>query len=114
MFIVPLDWSMDNTSKQGLMHEHVGKRAKRVHRSKESQTGGTKQAWQATLHRVEKGYASSKPASQGCISQLVTSKQSTKGTDATTHANGLRDRQAQAYGGHKAWQSLDLDRQKLR
>ena len=33
---------LDNTSKQGLMHEHVGKRAK-MQRSKESQTGGTKQ-----------------------------------------------------------------------
>ena len=45
------------------MHEHVGKRAKRMRRSKESQTGGTKQAWQATSQRVEKGYASSKLAS---------------------------------------------------
>ena len=40
--IPSLDWSMDDTSKQRLMHEHVGKRAKRMHRSKESQTGGTK------------------------------------------------------------------------
>ena len=53
--IVPLDWSMDGTSKQRLMHEHVGKHAKRMHRSKESQTGGTNQAWQATLHGEEKG-----------------------------------------------------------
>ena len=45
------------------MHEHIRKRAKRMHRSKESQTGGTKQAWQATSHRAEKGYALSKLAS---------------------------------------------------
>ena len=34
--------------------------------------GGTKQAWQATLHGAEKGYASSKLTSRGCISQVVT------------------------------------------
>ena len=35
-----------------LMHEHVGKRATRKHRSKESQTGGTKQARQAYQHHM--------------------------------------------------------------
>ena len=34
---------IDDTSKQELMHEHLGKRAK-MQRSKESQTSGTKQA----------------------------------------------------------------------
>ena len=63
---------LDDTSKQRLMHEHVSKCEKIMHRSKESQMGGTKQAWQATLHRVEKGYASSKLTSRGCISQVVT------------------------------------------
>ena len=37
------------------MHEHVGKHAKRMHRGKESQKGGTKQAWKATLHKAKKG-----------------------------------------------------------
>ena len=37
---------LDDISKQGLMHKHVGKRAK-MQRSKESQTGGTKQARKA-------------------------------------------------------------------
>ena len=37
---------LDDTSKQRLMYDYVGKRAK-MHRSKESQMGGTKQAWQA-------------------------------------------------------------------
>ena len=37
---------LDDTSKQGLMHEQVGERVK-MQRSKESQTGGTKQARQA-------------------------------------------------------------------
>ena len=37
---------LDDTSKQGLMHEHVGKRVK-MQRSKESPTGGTKQSRQA-------------------------------------------------------------------
>ena len=65
---------LDGTSKQRLMHKHVGKNAKRMHRSKESQMGGTKQAWQATSHGSEKGYALSKLTSQGCISQVVTTQ----------------------------------------
>ena len=40
---------------------------------------------------------------------MVTSKQALEGTNVTTQASGPKDRQAQAYGGHKAWQSLDLD-----
>ena len=36
-----------------LMHEHVGKRAKRLHRSKKSQTGSTKQARQAYQHHTK-------------------------------------------------------------
>jgi len=35
---------LDDTRKQRLMHEHVAKRAKGMHRSKESETGCTKQA----------------------------------------------------------------------
>ena len=42
---------LNDTSKQGLMHEQVSKRVK-MQRSKESQTGGTKQARQA-LHHTE-------------------------------------------------------------
>ena len=51
--IVPLDWSMDGTNKQRLMHKHVGKHAKRMLSSKENQMGGTKQEWQATSHGVD-------------------------------------------------------------
>ena len=43
-----------------LMHEHVGKRAKRQ-RSKEIQTGGAKQAWQAYQHCTEWRKVYSKP-----------------------------------------------------
>ena len=42
---------------------------------------------------------------------MVTPKQATSWMDATTKACGPKDRQAQVYGGQKAWQSLDLDRQ---
>ena len=45
------------------------------------------------------------------FSQVVTSKQATRGTDATTQASVPKNQQAQAYNGQKAWQSLDLDRQ---
>ena len=94
------------------MHEHIGKRAK-MQRSKESQTGGIKQARQAsiTTHGAEKGYTSNKLISRRCISQAVTSKQATRRTNATTQASGPKDRQVQAHGVHKVWQSLDLDRQ---
>ena len=43
-----------------LMHEHVGKHAKRK-KSKESQTGGAKQAWQAHQHWTEWRKVYSKP-----------------------------------------------------
>ena len=45
--------------------------------------------------------------------QVVTSNQALGGTNITTQASGPKDRQAQAHGGHKAWQSLDLERQTL-
>ena len=48
---------------------------------------------------------------EDAFSQAVTSKQATRGTNATTQASGPKDRQAQAHGGHKAWQNLDLDKQ---
>ena len=47
----------------------------------------------------------------GDVSQVVTSKQAIRGTDATAQASGPKDQQAQVHGVHKAWQSLDLDRQ---
>ena len=92
------------------MHEHVGKHAK-MQSSNESQTAGTKQARQAWS---EEKCVSSTPTSQRCISRVVTSKQTTRGTDATTQVSGLKDRQAQTHGAHKAWQSLNIDRQTLR
>ena len=72
-----------------LMYEHVGKHAK-MHKSEECQTGDTKQAWQATSHGVEKGYASSEPALWGCISQVVISKQALIGMEPHK-ASGPKD-----------------------
>ena len=46
--------------------------------------------------------------------QVVTSNQALGGTNITTQASGPKDRQAQAHGGHKPWQSLDLDRKTWR
>ena len=56
-------------------------------------------------------YVSSKPTSQRCVSQMVSHKQATSKTDATTQASGPKDQQAQAHGGHQAWQNLDLSKQ---
>ena len=74
------------------MHEHVGKRAK-MQRSKESQMGGAKQARQAYQQCTEW---------RRCKLSTPTSKQTLGGMDVTTRA--------QAHEGHKAWQSLDLER----
>ena len=38
------------------------------------------------------------------FSQVVTPKQTIKGTDATTQTSGLEYQKAQVHGGHKAWQ----------
>ena len=44
------------------------------------------------------------------FSQAVTSKEDTRGMDATTQASSPKDQQAQAYRVHKAWQNLGLER----
>ena len=56
-------------------------------------------------------YVSSTPTSRKCVSQAVTSKQATRGTNATTQASGPKARHVRAHIGKKAWQSLDLDKQ---
>ena len=92
------------------MHEHVGKRAK-MQRRKESQMGG--QSKQGKHIHTWSG-------ERVCIKQTDTMEvyltsgriqQATKGTNATTQASGPKDQQTQTHGGHKAWQSLNLDKQ---
>ena len=95
-----------------LMHENVGKRVKDAKKQrKPNKRHKASKTSISTSHEVEKGYASSKPTPRKCIPQVVESKLSTKGTDATTQASDLKDQQTQTHGGHKACQSLDLDRQ---
>ena len=75
-----------------------------MQRFKESQMGGIKQARQA-LQRMErrKGMHQANQHHRDVFSQMVTSEQATRGTDATI--------QAQAHGEHQAWQNLNLGRQ---
>ena len=74
--------------------------------------GGAKQARQAYQHRTEQRKVCIELINTPEVfSQVVKFKQASGGMDVTTQANGLKDRKAQAHGGHKAWQSLDLDRQ---
>ena len=47
--IVPLDWNMDDTQ----THAWTCRQACKDARKQRKQTSGTKQAWQATLHRAE-------------------------------------------------------------
>ena len=91
------------------MHGHVGKHAKKQ-KNKESQTGGTKQARQAWHHHVEwrKLCIKHTNITEMCLTSGQI-QQAIGGTDATTQASGLKDQQAQAHRGHKAWQKLDLD-----
>ena len=70
------------------------RKAKRVAQSKQGKHINVAQSGER--------YVSSTPTPWGCISQMVTPNQSLGGMDATT--------QAQAYGGRKAWKSLDLER----
>ena len=95
-----------------LMHENVGKHVKDAKKQrKPNRRHKTSKASMSTSHEVEKGHASSKPMPRKCIPQVVESKLSIRGTDATTKASGLKDQQTQTHEGHKAWQSLDLDKQ---
>ena len=59
-------------SKQGLMHKHVGKRAK-MQRSKESQVAQSKQGKHNIITQSGERCVSSTPTSQRCVSQAVTS-----------------------------------------
>ena len=96
---------LDDTSKQGLMHEHVGKRAKMQRCKEAKKTKWVAQSEQGKYNiivRDVKKYVSSTPTSQRCVSQAIISKQATRGTDATTQASGPKDQQAQAHGGQKA------------
>ena len=79
---------LDNTSKQGLMHEHVGKRAK-MQRSKESQTGGTKQERKAQRHQTKWRKVCFKHTNirEMCLTSGHI-QQATKGVDATMQASG--------------------------
>ena len=70
------------------------KKAKRVAQSKQGK--------HINIARKGERCVSSTPTPRGRISQVVTPNQSLGGTNVTT--------QAQAHGGHKAWQSLNLER----
>ena len=55
---------LNDTSKQGLMCEHVGKHAKMQRKQNERHKA---RKTSITWHGSEKGYASSKPTLQGCV-----------------------------------------------
>ena len=55
---------LNDTSKQGLMHEHVGKLAKMQRKQNERHKA---RKTSITWHGSEKGYASRKLTLQGCV-----------------------------------------------
>ena len=55
-------------------------------------------------HRVEKGMHQANQHHGDVFLEMVTSKQATRGADATTQASGPKDQQAQTHGGSKTWQ----------
>ena len=71
----------------GLMHEHVGKRVKKQ-RSKEAKEAKwvtqNKQGKHNNIVQSEERCVPSTPTPRRCISQVVTSKQTLGGTNATT------------------------------
>ena len=74
---------------------------------KAKQVAHGEQASISASYRVEKGVYQAHPHHGGVSHKWYLS---TTGTNATTRVSGLKDRQTQSHGGHKAWQSLDLDR----
>ena len=90
------------------MHKHVGKRAKMQRKAKwvaQSKQGKHIHTWSRERICIKQTDTTEVYLTSGRI------QQATRGTDATTQANGLKDQQAQTHEGHKAWQSLDLDKQ---
>jgi len=81
----------DDTSKQGLMHEHVGKRVKCKEAKKAQQVAQNNQGKHNIIAQSRERCVSSTPISWRCVSQAVTSKQTTRGMDATTQASGPKD-----------------------
>ena len=76
---------LDVTSKQGLMHEHVGKHAKM--QKKQGKTNGWHKESKASItssHGAKKGVYQAHQYHGDMFSQVVTSKQATRGTNATT------------------------------
>ena len=85
-----------------LMHEHVGKRAKMQKKQrKPNMVAPSKKGKHINIAQSGERHESSTPTPRRCISQVVTSKQTLRGTNVST--------QAQNHGGHNTWQSLDLE-----
>ena len=100
-FIYPTQLYPPQTHLFDTPNKHLGKHAK-MQRSKESQTGGTKQDKHINITQSGERCESSTPTPQKCISQMVTSKQALRRTYVTTQASGPKDQQTQNHGGHKA------------
>ena len=80
-------------------------RAKMQKAKKAKRVAQSKQGKHINIARSGERCVSSTPTPRRCISQVVTSKQALGVTNETI--------QEQAHNGHKAWQSLDLERKTL-
>ena len=80
--IVPWDWSMDDTRTYSMQRCKEAEKAKRVAQSKQGKHINI--AWSRET------CVSSTPTPRRCITQVVTSKWSTRGTYVTTQASGLK------------------------
>ena len=69
------------------MHEHVAKRAKKKHRSKESQTGGTKQARQAYQSHAKRRKVCTKHTNTTGVYLTNGHTQSIPGRDGCDHTS---------------------------
>ena len=92
-FIYPTQLYPPQTHLFDTPNKHLGKHAK-MQRSKESQTGGTKQDKHINIAWSGERGVSSIPTPWRCISQVVTPKQALEGTNVTTQASGPKDQQA--------------------
>ena len=95
--IVPLDWSMDDTQTYAWTCRQVCKEAKKAKWVMQS-----KQGKHINIAQVGEGCIASTQTPQSYILQVVTPQQTLGGMGVTT--------KVQTHKGHKAGQSLDLER----
>ena len=100
--VVPLDWSMDEWHTDLCIKKYGSVQQESIEARIAKRVAQSKQGKHINIARSGESCRTSTQTSRRCISEMVTSKQTLGRMDITT--------QAQTHRGHRAWQSLDLER----